>query len=623
MRASAGGPGFEIALGRRIGAGRGITGWVATHREPAAVGDVRADPRYLTFGRSTIRSELAVPILTAREMFGVLNVESPDVNAFGVNDIRLLGTLTSQLSVALENAQLFDTEQRRVRQLGQVNHLSVAITAQFDSNENLRIAAAAIATLFGVDQCGIVVAGEERSAARIVTHSLQPTASQTRLRFSLPSSQLALALDVRAPTIIRDVAADEALQGMRHLLQNAGVESLVLAPLMSSGRRIGLIIIDSTGHIDQFGQAELTLLETVASLIAQVIENARLYRTVVDERSTLNAVLGGAADPILLISPQNQLLLSNRAAHDVLGINIGTEQSIDTLIVQADLLHALSGVRNGNGTPPKEVTLPNGETFSISVAPVRGANSEMIGRVAVLQDITAIKELERQEHERLRSVFRRYVSPQVVEEVLAGGGDIGAPVERDVVVLFVDLRGYTSLTEGLDPRVLVNQVLNRYFTAMTEVLYRHGGTIDKFMGDGIIGVFGTPIARDDDVQRSLNAAVDLQRAFADLRDIWRAELGLNIGMGIGMGYGSAIVGNIGSAQRLDYTLIGDVVNTANRLNGLAEPGQIIISYRLIDALPSEWSPPWTLRPIGRVLLKGKQDPHLIYEIEYGGAVELR
>jgi adenylate cyclase len=211
----------------------------------------------------------------------------------------------------------------------------------------------------------------------------------------------------------------------------------------------------------------------------------------------------------------------------------------------------------------------------------------------------------------------------VVEEVLAGGVDVSAPVERDVVVIFADLRGYTTLSEGLEPRVLVDQVLNRYFTAMTEVLYRHGGTIDKFLGDGIIGVFGSPIAREDDIQRSLAAAVELQRTFAELRARWRAELGRDIGMGIGIEYGRAVVGNIGSTQRLDYTLVGDVVNTANRLSSTAQADQIIVSYHLVNALPSEWESPWPLRPIGRVTLKGKQEPHLIYEVEYWERAEAR
>jgi adenylate cyclase len=154
---------------------------------------------------------------------------------------------------------------------------------------------------------------------------------------------------------------------------------------------------------------------------------------------------------------------------------------------------------------------------------------------------------------------------------------------------------------------------------MTEVLYRHGGTIDKFLGDGIIGVFGVPIAREDDVQRSLAAAADLQLAVAELQRTWWRELGLDIRMGVGLGYGRAVVGNIGSAQRLDYTVIGDVVNTASRLSGLAQPDQVIVSYHLAEALPPGKTLPWVLRPIGPVVLKGKHEPHMVYELEYKSA----
>lgn len=620
VRAAAGRLSLEGGLGARVAAGRGLVGWVVEQQEPVYAPDVRLDERYFPLGQSgNVRSELAVPIFTAREVFGVLAVMSDVVDAFDQNDTRLLSTLASQLGVAFDNARLFEAEKRRVRQLAQVNNLSVAITAQLNPMENLRIAAEAIATIFGVERCGVVMTGRSRRrGTRVALRASQTTTVGDRMQIGPLAERLAELLDLRGPELLSAVADDERLTPLSADLQGEGIESLALAPLMAGGQPIGLIAIDASGRTEKFGHGELTLLETIASLIAQVLENARLYRQAEDERSTLNAVLDGAADPILLIGTDEQLLMANRAAAERLRVGEQAGQPLGALIDDVGLLRALSEERNGHDPSAvlPEVTLPQGETFNVSVAPVRGANDEPIGRVAVMQNITAIKELERREQERLRSLFRRYVSAQVVEQVLAGGGDFGAPVERDVVVLFTDLRGYTALTEGLAPRVLVDQVLNRYFTVATEVLYRHEGTVDKFVGDGLIGIFGTPIAHSDDLERSLRAAVDIQRSFAELRELWQNELGLDIGLGIGIGYGRAIVGNIGSTQRLDYTVIGDVVNTANRLAGVAQAGQIIISYHLVEKLPPDVRLPWPLRPIERVPLKGKQDPHLIYEIEY-------
>ncbi len=608
LSAAAGSAIIEQVVGQAILPDDSVAGRAIAQREPYHVADfLRTDCHPPAGMERSVRSELAVPIQAARQVFGALSVMAYTPDAFGDADTRLLSTLASQLGIALDNARLFNMEQRRVRQLGMVNHLSLAMTVRLDAAENLTIAARAIASVFEVDACGIVLTNPRLQGMRDLVFATEAA------RDRLPWRPLAEISVLSGPQV---VSADDALlAGCADNLAAAGVTALALAPLLASGKQIGLIALDVSGQAQQFQSTDLTLLETVASLLAQVIENTRLYREVEDERSTLGAVLRSAADPILLIDPQNRLLLANPAAENRLRLTGAIGQFIDHAVDNLDLLHALNGAAH-NGQSMAEVMLSDGTTFNVSVAPVLGADEASIGRVAVMQDITAIKELERAEQERLRAVFRRYVSPQVVEEVMAGGGEFGAPQECDIVVLFADIRGYTSLAEGMAPQVLVNQILNRFFTAMTEALYRHGGTVDKFLGDGLISVFGVPIARDDDVPRSLRAAVDLQLAFADLRNVWRRDLGLDLGMGVGVAYGPALVGNIGSPQRLDYTVIGDVVNTANRLSGLARADQIIVSHRLVDALMPEHNLPWQLRPIGPVTLKGKHEPHMAYEIAY-------
>lgn len=615
VRAIAGVLDADAQLDRLVPPDRGITNWVAAQRVTLNVADVQVDARYYAPNAASdiVRSELAVPINAGREFYGVLDVASDKLHAFDANDERLLGTLASQIGVALENARLFANEKRRVQQLGQVNDLSVAITARMDQVQNLQVAANALAAIFGIPRTAIVVYDDQTERGVWVASGgdLQTPAPLVD-QMLFPSERIPIT--ITGPVLIADTANDSRLTRLAALLRTERLESVALTPLFAGGVAIGVLVLDVTGRVAQFGQAELTLLATVASLLGQVIANDRLYNEVEDERRTLNAVLDGAADPILLIDPQDHLLLSNRAAAQQLGIAEASGQSLASVIHQPELLDILRAESNGHG--PYEVTINDQTTFSISVAPVQGGHNDPLGRVAVLQDISAIKELERREQERLRSALRRYVSPQVVEQMLAGGSDFGVPVDREVVVLFVDIRGYTALTEGISAQVLVEQVLNRYFTAMTEVLYRYEGTIDKFLGDGMIGVFGTPITHTDDLQRALLAAVDLQHAFNLLRREWHTRLHLDIGMGIGIGYGHAIVGNIGSIQRTDFTLIGDVVNTTSRLNGLAAAGQIIVSHQLVDALPFGWQPPFNLRALGPVALKGKQEPHLVYDLEY-------
>ncbi|MBX0331043.1 GAF domain-containing protein [Oscillochloris sp. ZM17-4] len=625
LQASAGALRGEVPQSLRVHIDRGLNGWSLQHRLAVRVDDVAHDSRFEAVfdDDALVRSELVVPIILRREALGTLDVRSPVPGAFGPNDEAVLGAIMGQFSIALGNARLLENEQQRIQQLNQVNRLSVAITAQLDAPQNLQLAAEAVAKIFDAPQAGLLLFGDIDQHNNALVALYGPASPYdddlTRLIFAFPEAHKMVAR-LRAPILLRGLPARADLAIARRFLEARRIDDVLAVPLMAGQHTPGVLFVDATGREGGFDRADLELATTVASLIVQVIENARLYRVVADERSTLNAVLRGAADPILLIGPERELLLANRAAEDRLHLHIGADRgkTLDALARAghnaplARLLPLLSDSQtNGEAT---EISMPEDMAYSVSMSPVQSADGQPLGQVAVLRDISAIRRLERQERERVRSVFRRYVSPQVAEQLLSTGGEFGDPTEREVVVLFADLRGFTALTERMDPHVLITQILNRYFTAMTEVLYAHDGTIDKFLGDGVIGVFGSPISHPDDPRRALAAAVDMQRAFGDLATIWREDLGMEIGMGVGVSYGRAVVGNIGSTQRQDYTLIGDVVNTASRLSGLARAGQVIISYHLHDALPA--AAPWPLRSLGAVELKGKQEPHRIYEVGY-------
>ena len=624
LQAAAGGLGTHPPTKVRFPLDYGLNGWAFTHHQVVRVDDVTRDDRFQpTFlDDAKVRSLLVVPILLRREALGTLDVRSAELEAFGANDEAMLSTIVNQFSIALSNARLLENEQQRIFQLNQVNRLSVAITARLDAPQNLQLAADAVALIFNVQQAGLLLFGEgdQHGLVHMAIHGeVTPyDADLTPQIFAHPELQ-GLVAHMREPQLLRGLRERPAFTALRDFLKARNVDDVLLVPLLAGQRCLGVLCVDATGREEGFGQADLELSSTVASLIVQVIENTRLYRVVTDERSTLDAVLRGATDPILLVGPERELLLANRAAETLFNLRLSEQRgrplraALDTgASALAQLIPLLDRQHQDNGAA--EIQLPNDITYSVSIAPVQSSDDQPLGKVTVLRDISPIKRLERQERERERAVFRRYVSPQVTEQLLNAGDAFGEPTEREVAVIFADMRGFTTITERTDPRVLIERILNRYFTAMTEALYAHDGTIDKFLGDGIIGVFGSPLAHTDDPQRALAAAVEMQRRFAVLAATWQAELGYAIGMGIGVGYGRAVIGNIGSAQRQDYTLIGDVVNTASRLSGLAQGGQVILSHHLVDALPATYTSPWPVTLIGPVELKGKQEPHLIYEV---------
>ena len=208
-------------------------------------------------------------------------------------------------------------------------------------------------------------------------------------------------------------------------------------------------------------------------------------------------------------------------------------------------------------------------------------------------------------------VFTKYVDKSVVEELSRGGlmeARIG--VERkDIAVMFVDIRGYTSLSESLLPEQIV-EILNYYLDLVAKAVLKYQGTLDKFIGDAAMAVFNSPRNLEDYEMHAVCAAWELLSSAEELNHICRERCGKEVAFGIGIHCGEAVIGNIGSEMRMDYTAIGDTVNTASRLEGVAPPGQILISKEMKDRLGDKITSLFA----GEFELKGKQNKVLAYTV---------
>jgi adenylate cyclase len=216
-----------------------------------------------------------------------------------------------------------------------------------------------------------------------------------------------------------------------------------------------------------------------------------------------------------------------------------------------------------------------------------------------------------------RAKFRRFMPPHVVDEILKNPHTLSlGGTNSSITALFSDIRGFTSMSEKLSPQVVV-QILNEYFADMTPIVFDHQGLLDKFMGDGLMALFGVPYACDEAASNAVAAAIAMQRRMTMVNDELRA-LGLSeIAIGIGVNTGTATVGYIGSRDRTDYTAIGDSVNLAARLEQRAEAGQILISRSTLDAIGSQFP----VRQCDRIMVKGKQESVEIFEVLWPEASE--
>jgi adenylate cyclase len=210
----------------------------------------------------------------------------------------------------------------------------------------------------------------------------------------------------------------------------------------------------------------------------------------------------------------------------------------------------------------------------------------------------------------VRANFERYFAPNVAADIAQQDGAIRQGGERrPTTVLFSDIRGFTAMAESMGPDAIA-QLLSEYFTEMVDVIFEHGGTLDKFIGDAIMALWGAPIAHADDPDRALRAAISMQRSIARLNERWAGQGRPEIGVGIGINHGDVFAGNIGSHRRLEYTVIGDAVNVAARVCALAGPGEILVTESLLgvvrDRVSCEFLP--------EMALKGKAQVVQVYRV---------
>ncbi len=218
----------------------------------------------------------------------------------------------------------------------------------------------------------------------------------------------------------------------------------------------------------------------------------------------------------------------------------------------------------------------------------------------------------------VRSNFERYFAPNIAAEIAQQDSVVPLGGERrPITILFSDIRGFTAMAESMGPDSIA-QLLTEYFSEMVEIIFEHGGTLDKFVGDAIMALWGAPIAHADDSDRALRAAVAMQRGVARLNQRWSLAGRPEIGVGIGINYGEVFAGNIGSHRRLEYTVIGDAVNVANRLCSEAGPGEILVSEALCQVVKEhadyEYLPAMALR--------GRTRSVQVYRVKGVGSREL-
>lgn len=362
------------------------------------------------------------------------------------------------------------------------------------------------------------------------------------------------------------------------------MRSILCVPLKVKGEITGVIYADNRVREGLFTEKHRSLLADFANHAAIALENARLFESVrrtLDEvtelKNLMEDVFASIASGVITANIDGMITLCNHAAESILASTKSSllGSSLEDLMreLSPELLDRISEVTEQDQRFVGLEIQPNLEArgpvdLSLNITPLKTAEETTRGVALVLDDLTEKRRLEAQ-----RRLFERMVSPAVINQLDPDSLQLGGK-RAEITTLFADIRGFTAFSESTDPETLVG-VLNRFLAAFAEAILKEEGTIDKFLGDAIMAWFNAPIPQADHTTRAVRAALEIRDAVVALHDELPEQFRLSFGVGIHSG--DALLGLVGTQRRLEYTAIGDSVNTAKRLQENASAGQILIS----------------------------------------------
>ena len=389
-------------------------------------------------------------------------------------------------------------------------------------------------------------------------------------------------------------------------------ENLIISPLQAKGKILGYMILcnkETRKGIEKFNSLDLDLLTALCNQAAVAIDNATLFKDITEAKNFNESILTSIATGVITINTLGEVDSINKAGQKIIKKVpekiIGNhymylfekDEHIIELITNAEVENKIYSELN---TPFLSVSKE--AVVNVSASPRVDLSGKISGLVLTIEDITDIS--------KVKNTFKRYVSKQVVDELLDDDAKLNLGGEkREVTVLFSDIRGFTSMSEKMEPENVVS-TLNKYFSLMIDIVFKNNGTLDKIIGDELMIVYGAPTSSEDDTERALKTAVEMQEKINIFNKEREKKGEVPIKVGIGINKGLVVSGNIGSRELMDYTVIGDTVNLGARLCSAAGPDKIIVSKTVWEATKKIYS----YKKLKPIKVKGKRDEINIYEV---------
>ena len=598
----------------RFPVGQGIAGSVFSSGRGEIIPDAYADARFNRWvdtetGYRT-RNLLCVPIRNNRnEIIGVTQALNKRSGDFDSEDMQALEALASQAAAALENARLFERVERSQREEALLLDVVSLITSEIKLDPLLEKILTAATQLLGADRGSLFLydAAKNELWSRVTGGE-----GSAVIRFPASAGIAGECFTTGNCINIDDAYRDPRFNQAVDRDTGYRTRNILCMPIATrGGNKVGVMEILNKKE-GAFTAGDQRRLEALCAQAAVSIENAQLFKDVSDSRNYNESILRSMSNGVVtldagnVVSKVNQsaLRILQRSEGEMLGHEVGDVFSGPNSWVTNSLDKVLRTGRT-DSTVDSDLVLGRRQAVSVNMTavPLQDMHDERIGSMLIMEDITREK--------RLRNTMSRYMSKAVMDELLEDGNAALRGVNREVSVLFSDIRGFTTMSERLGARETV-AMLNDYFTDMVDVVFAHNGILDKYIGDMIMAVFGSVRSRRDDAANAVLVGSRMMMALREL-NLRRSAAGQEpIHIGIGISTGDVVAGSIGSPKRLEYTVIGDRVNLAERLqNANKYYGTGVL---MCETTAARLNKPVRMRDLDLIRVRGMQAPVSLCEV---------
>lgn len=595
----------------------GLVGWSYTNKESLSVPDAYQDERFNPFidkmtGFKT-KSVLCVPLRNIhQEVIGVSQMLNKIDGDFTEHDIELVTAMTKQAALAIESKLFIENiEAAHQKDLAFFDAMS-KVSTEIHFSKLLDNIIAMIAWALDAERATLFI-NDEKTNELYTESSIGLERKQIRFKnhIGIAGTAFTSGKVIHIPYAYADLRFNPAFDKSTGFF----TRSILTAPVRSkNGKIIGVTQVLNKRH-GAFNQNDESQLIAINSQIAMAIENAKLFNDVENMKNYNESILESMTNSMFTINEEGKIVKYNHSVLRLFNLTNNDQlinQDAVTFFapINAMLSEKLKFYKDNLDQLKQDILLDinlnindNAISANITLLPLLGINREWLGMMIMIEDISSEK--------RMKSTMSRYMSPELAEKLMQSSENVLGGNRVEASVLFSDIRNFTTLSETLGAEETVN-MLNEYFTLMVDCIQNEGGILDKFIGDAIMAVFGIPFAHEDDTDRALRAAIAMMHRLREFNEKRKKKELPIINHGIGINTEPVVSGNIGSEKRMDYTVIGDGVNLASRIEGLCKQygAHILISEFTFQKLKATYR----TRMLDKVIVKGKHKPVAIYEV---------